>query len=266
VYTLGMVTNADRFRDSIDSTPPTSRRARRRRERGSLAVGYCRVSTVAQARDGVSLDAQRIAIEAEAGRRGLDLVATYSDEGISGRRSDRPGLAEAIAHARRERATLVVYSLSRFSRSAADALALIDSLDRSGSAFVSVSEGLDTGGTCGRMVTGMLAVQAQWIAETIAENTRDTLAAVRASGRKTGGDVPYGFDADADGLLAENPREQEVIDAMLAARARGVSLRRLVDLLNENEIPTRRGGRWHLTQVKRILDRESCESCGTAAG
>ena len=115
------------------------RRVAPRRRASNDAIGYVRVSTRAQASDGVSLDAQRLAIESECERRGLRLVATHADEGVSGRKASRPGLAQAIADAKRLKASLVVYSLSRFARSAKDALALISDLDRAGCAFVSTS-------------------------------------------------------------------------------------------------------------------------------
>src|ERR1700733_5092631 len=61
------------------------------------AVGYIRVSTEEQAREGVSLDAQREKIAAYCALHGQRLERTYADEGISGKRADnRPGLQEAL--------------------------------------------------------------------------------------------------------------------------------------------------------------------------
>jgi DNA invertase Pin-like site-specific DNA recombinase len=49
-----------------------------------------RVSTEEQASQGVSLDAQRAKVVAYCGLHGVDLAHTYADEGLSGKRADRP--------------------------------------------------------------------------------------------------------------------------------------------------------------------------------
>ena len=57
------------------------------------AVGYARVSTGAQAREGVSLEAQKHRFKAWCRANGHELVEVESDEGISGgKTSNRPGL------------------------------------------------------------------------------------------------------------------------------------------------------------------------------
>ena len=94
------------------------------------AVGYVRVSTEGQVAEGVSLELQRAKISAWAALHDAQLVAVFADEGVSGARADRPGLQQAIATARRERAALVVYSLSRLSRSTLDTLRLAGDLER----------------------------------------------------------------------------------------------------------------------------------------
>src|ERR1043165_3861338 len=65
-------------------------------ENARTAVGYVRVSTDMQAVDGLSLDAQRHAIEAYCSVNGLRLIKICQDV-VSGGRADRPGLAEALA-------------------------------------------------------------------------------------------------------------------------------------------------------------------------
>ena len=61
-------------------------------------VAYVRGSTDEQDASGAGLEAQRAAIEAEAGRRGWTIVGWHADEGVSSSKSveQRPGLAAAI--------------------------------------------------------------------------------------------------------------------------------------------------------------------------
>ena len=60
-----------------------------------LALAYVRVSTVEQAQEGASLEAQRGSLQAEASRRGWD-VELVSDEGYSAKDLKRPGLLDAL--------------------------------------------------------------------------------------------------------------------------------------------------------------------------
>ena len=91
------------------------------------AVGYIRVSTEEQAREGVSLGAQKARIEAWAKGNDTSLIGFFEDAGISGAKTEnREGLQKAIGMACEQRAILVVYSLSRLSRSTRDTLQIAE--------------------------------------------------------------------------------------------------------------------------------------------
>src|SRR5688572_19275489 len=78
-------------------------------------VAYHRVSTLKQGRSGLGLEAQQADVEAYASQRNGKLIGCYV-EIESGKRTDRPQLAAALAHARREKATLIVAKLDRLAR------------------------------------------------------------------------------------------------------------------------------------------------------
>src|SRR6185436_2047389 len=85
------------------------------------AVGYCRVSHILQATEGVSLEAQRYKITAWATAHGYQLVQVFEDAGISGfKANNRAGLQSALDLTCSLKAALVVYSLSRLARSTRD--------------------------------------------------------------------------------------------------------------------------------------------------
>ena len=72
-------------------------------------VSYLRVSTDKQGRSGLGLEAQRVAVEGYLNGGRWTLVAEYV-EAESGRRTDRPKLAKALAHAKAIGASVVFAS------------------------------------------------------------------------------------------------------------------------------------------------------------
>ncbi len=69
---------------------PITQTARQPRQ----AIGYARVSTDEQAREGVSLEVQVARIRAYAQAKELELADVLTDEGISGKTLERPALRE----------------------------------------------------------------------------------------------------------------------------------------------------------------------------
>lgn len=223
-------------------------------------VGYVRVSTESQAVDGVSLEAQRAKIEAWAVANGAELVAVHVDAGLSGKRADnRPGLQAALHDVCKCRGVLVVYSLSRMSRSTRDTLEIAERLQKSGAELVSLSEKIDTTGAAGRMVFGMLAVLSQFERDVISERTRGALAHKRSKGQRVSRKIPYGWQLLADGqTVVESPEEQEVLKIIAELRDAGVSMRRIAEELTGRGVPTREGSpRWSHSTVQRVLDRKA---------
>lgn len=219
------------------------------------AIGYIRVSTEQQASEGVSLEAQAAKIRAYCDLNGLELVTIEADEGISGKRADnRPALQRALEALRAgEAGHLVAYSLSRLTRSVADFALMVADFERAGLGLHSVSERLDTGSASGRLVANVLASFAAFEREMTAERTRVALAHKAANGERTGGSVPYGFEATDDGRLEVNAAEAEVVERLRQWRAEGESLTGCARRLNAEGVTAKNGGAWHPQTVKRAL-------------
>lgn len=220
------------------------------------AIGYVRVSTAGQAADGASLEAQRARIAAAAAAAGLELVAVHADEGLSAKRADnRPGLVAALDAARRQRAVLIVYSLSRLSRSVRDTLTIIEGLDKAGAGFMSLTESIDTNTAAGRMMVTMISAFAAFERESAVERTTAVLHHKRSKGERTGS-VPFGYTLAADGVaLVEDADEQAVLRRIEECRAAGITLRAIADELNAAGIIGKAGGKWHASTVRGVLKR-----------
>jgi DNA invertase Pin-like site-specific DNA recombinase len=141
-------------------------------------ISYLRVSTAKQGASGLGLEAQRKAVEDYLNGGQWTLIEEVI-EVESGKRSDRPKLAEALRLCRIHGATLVIAKLDRLSRDAA----FLMKLQNDGVKFVAADMP-----EANHLVVGILAVVAQAEREMISARTKAALAAAKARGVKLGGD------------------------------------------------------------------------------
>lgn len=193
------------------------------------AVGYLRVSTTGQAEDGVSMDMQRAKLEAWASLNDAEMIEFCADAGLSAKSMNRPSLQRALELAKANKARLVVYSLSRLSRSTKDTLAIVAELEKAGCELVSLNERIDTSSAGGRMVFRMMAVLAEFEREQLSERTRHAMQHMKSQG-KVVGQVPHGFSRAGDELVV-NDDEARVVELAKALQSKGYSLRAISDEL-----------------------------------
>jgi DNA invertase Pin-like site-specific DNA recombinase len=221
-------------------------------------VAYRRVSTDKQGKSGLGLQAQDAAILAHVGTG--DIVATYT-EVESGKRSDRPELAKALAHARRIKATLVFAKLDRLARNARFLLGIVESnVSVVFCDFPTIPEG-----PTGKFILTQMAAVAELEAGLIAQRTKAALAAAKARGTLLGASRPGAWHLDheasvmgaamAAAVLKEKAREAyaDILPWMQELRDSGLSLQAIADRLNAEGHSTRRGVAWNKMQVGRVL-------------
>ena len=222
------------------------------------AIGYIRVSTEDQAKEGVSLDNQEAKIRTYADLKDLELVGIIKDAGISAKNLNRPGAQEVLKMARKKKVeAVIVYKLDRMFRSTIDALETTKMFDRWNIAFHSIQETLDTQSAMGRFFFTLTAALAEMERGIIGERTKAALAHKRANGEKTGGGVPFGYSLGIDGrILMENPEEQKVILLIKRLRRRGHSLRSICRELETQGYLTKTGkSKWNPKTIRAILAR-----------
>jgi site-specific DNA recombinase len=217
-------------------------------------VGYIRVSTEKQVNEGISLDAQESKIKAWAELNDSEIIGIFKDAGISGAKDNREGLNQAISVATEHQAALVVYSLSRLSRSTRLTCEIGDKLDKAGADLVSIFEKIDTTTAAGKMVFRVLAAMAKFEKDKISERTKLALGYKKANGEKTGGDVPFGFDVDDSGRLIKNEKEQTIIKMIFDAWGKGNSLGAIAKKLNNEGYTTKKGNRFFAQTIKNIIN------------
>ena len=221
------------------------------------AIGYIRVSTEDQAREGVSLDNQRAKIQAYCDLKDMDLVEVIEDAGISAKNLNRPGIKRVLRLARTKQIdAIVTYKLDRMFRSTVDALETTQKFDKWAVSFHSIQENLDTKSAMGRFFFTLIAALAEMERGIIGERTRTALQHKKANGEKTGGDVPFGFSLTEKGFLAINEAEQRAISLMVELRNKGYSLRAIAHELEKEGHKTKTGKTaWNPKTVSMILKR-----------
>lgn len=218
------------------------------------AVGYIRVSTQEQAKDGDSLAAQRAKIEAWCVVNDYELKAIYEDAGVSGTKADRDGLQEAIQAIGKGDA-LVVYSLSRLTRNTRHMLQLSEHLEKQGTDIVSLTEKIDTTTASGKMVFRMMAVLNEFERDQISERTKSVLRHKKAVGEKYA-PVPFGY-MEVNGRLVEVQREAKIVAEILEQREQGGTLASIAHSLNARGIEGKRGGKWYPSTVAYLIKRQA---------
>jgi DNA invertase Pin-like site-specific DNA recombinase len=219
--------------------------------------GYARVSTAGQAQDGVSLEMQKQRIEAWSLANGHELAAVFVETGSGARSDNRPELNKAVAAACKNKGILVVYSLSRFSRSVRDTLNLADQLDHSNAHLASLTESLDTSSPVGRMVFKILSTLAEFEREQGVSRTVAALSHLRRCNRRISAKIPFGYSLAEDGsTLLPRTDEQAAIARMVERRAGGMTLAAIAQSLELDGVKTREGGRWFPATVAYILERQ----------
>ena len=105
--------------------------------------------------------------------------------GPSGKRFERPGLAELMDHAR-PGDRLCVNRLDRLGRSLRELLETIDTLEARVIHLASLEERLDTSSAAGELVVHVFGAIAHFERRLISERARDGIAAARRRGRTPG--------------------------------------------------------------------------------
>ncbi|MGZ6614540.1 MAG: recombinase family protein [Solirubrobacteraceae bacterium] len=187
----------------------------------------------------LELKQQAEVITRECKRRGLALLEVVGERSpTTGKGLHRPGLAYALHRINSREATgLVVAELSRITDSVGELGTIMEWILGLNARLVASADAFDTECEGGRLAAGLLIEVSAWERNRISERTRNGLQAARMSGRSTGRPA-----------VVDDPDLGKRIAHM---RAQGMTLQAIADQLNEDGVPTVRGGaKWRHSSVQ----------------
>ena len=218
-------------------------------------VAYVRVSTSRQGKSGLGMEAQRENIARFAKAEGYEVVGEYL-EVETGKGADaldrRPQLKSALNAARRQKCSVVVAKLDRLSRD----VHFISGLMAEKVPFIVTELGADVD----PFILHLYAALGEKERKLIAARTKVALAIRKAQGKVLGGPKLSEARELAQDAIKSNADKHaaSVVPIIRAAQKAGATtLREIADALNARGVHTARGGKWHATSVKNVLDRSA---------
>ena len=179
-------------------------------------------------------------IEAACVGRDWELLEIVRDQEGT-RMLERPGLSYALRQIADGQAhALVISEVRRLSRSLVDLGTLLEWFRDAGAPLIALDLDLDTTSVPGRQVASTLITLSEWERERIADRTRSGIARLRAEGSVAGRPS-----------VSRNP---ELLARISDMREDGMTLQAISDVLNDEGIPTLRGGtKWRPSSVQAAL-------------
>ena len=184
---------------------------------------YARVSTQEQ-----NVETQLCDLRAMAAQRGYEVVAEFTDIGVSGTKARRQGLDALMKDARKRKFSVVlVAAFDRMARSTKHFLQVMDEFDDLGIQFVSRRENVDTTGAMGRLFLTLIGSIAELEAELIRERIKAGMRRRKLEGFKLGRQP---LDVDHAALVRDRLNGMSLTDT---AKKYGVSRASVVRFCRE---------------------------------
>ena len=220
-------------------------------------AAYCRVSTDSDAQL-ESLETQKTHYKNYINSRDdWEFAGLYFDEGITGTKADkRPKLMRLIEDCKAKKVDFVITkSISRFSRNTTDCLDIIRTLLNLNIPVYFEKENINTGSMESELFLSILSSMAEGESTSISENNKWGIKKRFENGTYKLGYVPYGYRWENGEIIVE--QEQAVIvKRIFSELLAGKGTDAITKSLNDENVPTKKGGRWTSTSIRGILANE----------
>ena len=215
-------------------------------EKEKIVALYVRVSTGYQV-DKDSLPFQKQELQSYC-KHVLHLENTeiFEDAGKSGKNTKRPGFERMMRRVAEGKIShVIVYKIDRISRNLVDFSQMYDTFKYHRVTFISLNEQFDTSSAIGEAVLKIILVFAELERKLTSERVKDIMIGRAQSGSWNGARVPYGWSWDDEKQTpVHSPEEATAARLIYELYDKTHSSGSVVRYLNDNDIPTKRGGEW----------------------
>lgn len=211
-------------------------------------VAYYRVSTQKQGQSGLGLEAQEAAVLNHLKDSNSELMAAFTEiETGKGANAleKRPQLRKAIELCRKQGACLIIAKLDRLARN----VHFVSGLLETGCDFIAADMP-----QANKVMIQMHAVMSEWERDQISARTKAALQAAKSRGVKLGAAGYLNLQANLAERQATSIEFAEKLRGQIEGfKLRGLSLRKMVNELNNIGVTTIRGNKWSLIQLQRVI-------------
>ena len=208
-------------------------------------AAYARYSSDQQS--AASLEDQLRNCRAYATRMGWPTPVEFTDSAMSGARSDRPGYQRLMQEATRFD-VILIDDLSRLSRDNVEVQQQVRRLKFAGVRVVAVSDSIDTADKGHKLGVGLRGLMGELYLDDLREKTHRGLTGRALSGASAGG-LPFGYRVNGTGQRAIDVAQAAVVRRIFAEYVHGASPREIAAGLNQDRVPSSRGGTWAMSAI-----------------
>lgn len=221
-------------------------------------AAYCRVSTDND--DQLeSLEIQREHYEDYIHRNTeWEYAGVFYDEGISATSmNSRTGLNTLLDECRSGKINHVLTkSISRFARNTVDCISTVRELLDIGVSMYFERENINTGSMESELILSILSSLAEEESHSTSENIKWSVRKAFLEGTYRQSYAPYGYYIGNDRSLQIEPNEAAVVERIFNMIISGTSAYRTALILNSENIPAKRGGKWDNVQICEMIRNE----------
>ena len=226
-------------------------------------VFYTRVSSKEQV-ENFSLENQEKEIREYCKKEKYNIIAKFTDEGITGASVDkRTGLKAMLKKVVEDESidAIVIWKLSRISRNTKDLLEIIEVLSRNSKktekqcALISIKDGINTKNAMSKILIKFLGIFAEMERESIIAQVTSGMRERAREGLVNGGPTPFGYTRNSEKHLVIFEEEAQVVKKIFSMYINEkVGYEAIAKYLSKQNIKTKKGKLFDKQSVKYVID------------
>ena len=179
----------------------------------------------------------------------------FEDAGKSGKNTDRPAFLRMMKKIRAgEISHVVVYKIDRISRNLVDFSVMYDEFKEHRVTFISLNEQFDTSSAVGEAILKIILVFAELERKLTSERVTGVMIDRAMAGKWNGARMPFGWRWNPEAAFPEHdPVESEKARTLYRVYDETHSTAKVRDYCYDNDIQTKRGGKWTTTTIINFL-------------